>query len=120
MKRIKQKMPAVYGLSINNVAQLSGLSKRTVAAMCRSGRVRGARRYSGQWVISPATVIMRGRGRNAGYAVSRPSETEQRQIDTVQAARQLGLSRRRVQQMCQRGEIPGARKVGRVWVIRHG
>ncbi len=38
-------------------------------------------------------------------------------IDTADAAERLGLTRLRVQQLCQQRRIKGARLMGRVWMI---
>jgi excisionase family DNA binding protein len=38
-------------------------------------------------------------------------------INTDEAARQLGISRLRIQQLCQSRRIKGARLIGRVWMI---
>ena len=39
-------------------------------------------------------------------------------ISCADAAKAMGITIRRIQQMCKRGEIPGAAKEGRTWMIR--
>jgi excisionase family DNA binding protein len=38
-------------------------------------------------------------------------------LDTAEAAHRLGVTKLRVQQLCQQRRIKGARLVGRVWMI---
>lgn len=38
-------------------------------------------------------------------------------ISCADAAKAMGITIRRIQQMCKRGEIPGAAKEGRTWMI---
>ena len=38
-------------------------------------------------------------------------------LSCTDAAKAMGITVRRIQQMCKRGEIPGASKEGRVWLI---
>lgn len=45
---------------------------------------------------------------------------EEELITVPEAARRLGLSRQRIGQLCKQGRIPGAKQVGRQWVIPAG
>jgi hypothetical protein len=53
--------------------------------------------------------------RNWGRPASRIAKTSGERVPTQQAANILGLKPRKLQGMSQRGEIPGAAKIGRQW-----
>ena len=90
-------------VSLEEAARELGVTRRRVWQLCQLGRIQGARLVLGRWAIpSPVECLD-----------VRPDGC----LDLEEAARELGVTRRRVWQLCQLGRIQGARLVLGRWAI---
>ena len=95
-------------IGILEAAKVLGCSRQRVQQLCMAGRVEGAEKVSGVWVIPlPVTVAEIDR-------FELPPGT----VNTYGAAGLLGISHQRVSILCQTARIVGAAKDDTgVWVI---
>ena len=81
-----------------------GVRRRRVWELCTLGLIQGARLVAGRWAI-PSPVVR----------VDRPSPD--RYVGLEEAAKELGVTRQRVWELCQLGRIQGAHLIIERWAI---
>lgn len=73
--------------------------------MCREGRIRGAFKMGATWAIPDP------------FNIEPKAPWEKNHVTVEEAAAELGVTTKRVIQLCWSGRIVGARKIGKKWAI---
>ena len=89
-------------VTVEEAATETGYHKSHIRLLCRTGRIEGATKVGRDWMV-PMPLDLRVVP--IGF------------VTMADAARELGISRHRVKQLCEAGSLVGARKVGKRWEI---
>lgn len=100
------------GYSLSQAAEITGISARSLARYAAAGRIHGACKLSGAWILPPGSRFMAPAYHRSMSGGSFTGSW----IGCKEAAILTGWSARRVQQLCKQGIIP-AQKLGGVWAI---
>ena len=101
--------PTADGISVKQAAEELGVTEVRVRQLCQQGRIQGATRIGWRWVI-PRPIAIRQGSRGPVGASRSPAGY----LTATQAARYLGLSRQRIYQLSEAGQLLPAKANGPV------